>query len=223
MPQFNKKKIIVFSLIAVFIILVALVVYAKKLPDKKEINVPFTSQAPAGDWSEPWQDACEETSIYMVSSFYNNDQIKRDQAIQQIKQIFAVKNKDFKVSKDESLQTIADLIKALGLPWTTTIVYGPTLDQIKTELAANRPIIVPVFAPALTNTDGPDYHVMVLIGYDDDKKEFIVNDPGTKNGQAIRFPYDKFMGAIHDLDAKDYQAGKKAVMFTQQNGWQNLF
>ena len=191
-------------------------------PPKANVAVPFTSQAPTGDWSEPWQNACEETSIYMVSSFYANDPIKRDQAVAQIKEIFKVKNADIKVSKDESLATISQLIVDLKLPWTTQIVSDPTKEALKKELAAGRPIIVPVYAPALHNPHydavSPDYHVLVLTGYDDAAGVFIVNDPGTKDGQGLRFPYDTFMAAIHDLNAKDPTAGKKAVLFTKQNG-----
>lgn len=195
-------------------------------PTSTNVNVPFTSQAPAGDWSEPWQNACEETSIYMISSFYTKDPIKRDQAIAQIKKILTVKNADIKISKDESLATISQLILDLKLPWTTTLVTDPTREQLKTELAAGRPIIVPVYAPALHNPHyaavTPDYHVLVLTGYDDATGVFIVNDPGTKDGEGLRFPYDTLLGAIHDLDPKNYTAGKKAVLFTKEksvDGW----
>ena len=221
--MFKHKKIIVIGVVITVaaIITIAVVVIArnKQRPSQMSINVPYTSQAPAGDWSEPWQNACEETSIYMVSSFYANDPIKRDAAIKNIKNILAVKKQDFKVSKDESLAEIAALIKALGFPWSTKIVNDPTEEQLKQELSANHPIIVPVFAPTLGQTDGADYHVMVLIGYDDAAKMFIVNDPGITNGGSRRFPYDTFMAAIHDLNQNNYQAGEPAVLFTEQSDW----
>ena len=187
------------------------------VPESKEIEVPFTSQAPAGDWSQPWKDACEETSIYMVASFYAGDDIKREEAIKKIREILKTKNETFKVSKDESLATIAELIDELGLPWNARIVYDPTVDDLKKELSEGRPIIVPVYAPALGNPyygGGVYYHVLVLTGYDDADDVFVVNDPGTKRGEGLRFKYDTFMGAIHDLNPKDLDAGKKAVLFT---------
>lgn len=188
-----------------------------KLPSSKNIDVPFTSQAPTGNWSEPWKNACEETSIYMVSSFYADDAIKRDQAIKRIKEIIAAKNEEFNVSADESLEKISELIKLLGMPWTTEIVQNPSIEDIKKQLASNQPIIAPVFAPALHYAaGGPDYHVMVMTGYDDKTSEFIVNDPALKNGKGIRFKYDVFMKAIHDLNSKNYTAGTKALLFTKQ-------
>lgn len=187
-----------------------------QLPSSTNIDVPFTSQAPTGNWSEPWKNACEETSIYMVSSFYTNDTIKRDQAIKHIKEIIAAKNEEFQVSADESLEKISELIALLGLPWKTEIVENPSIEDIKKQLAKNQPIIAPVFAPALHySAGGPDYHVMVITGYDDKTNEFIVNDPALKNGKGIRFKYDLFMGAIHDLNQTNYKAGRKALLFTK--------
>lgn len=184
------------------------------------IDVPFTSQAPNGDWSEPWQNACEETSIYMVSSFYANDPIKRDQAVLKIKEILKVKNEEIRVSKDESLETISQLIVDLDLPWTTQLVSDPTQEDLKNELSAGHPIIVPVYAPNLKNpyytNGGPDYHVLVLTGFDDAEGVFIVNDPGTKDGEGLRFGYAVFMSAIHDLNSKNSATGKKAVLFTKE-------
>ncbi len=162
----------------------------------------------------------------MVSSFYQDDQIKRDEAVQKIKDIFAVKNKDFQVSQDESLATIAALIDDLDLPWHARIVPDPSADDLKNELAAGRPIIVPVYAPALGDPylgSGVEYHVLVLTGYDDTDGVFIVNDPGTSHGEGLRFPTDTFMAAIHDLNPADADAGKKAVLFTEQNSWADWF
>ncbi|MEK7073007.1 MAG: C39 family peptidase [Patescibacteria group bacterium] len=102
--------------------------------------------------------------------------------------------------------------------------YLPPPDRVR---ATGHPIIVPVYAPALKNphyeNGGPDYHVLVLTGYDDTDGVFIVNDPGTKDGEGLRFPYDTFMSAIHDLDLENYVAGKKAVLFTKQNGLAEWF
>lgn len=193
------------------------------LPSSKNITVPFTSQAPADNWSEPWKNACEEASIYMVASFYSNDTIKRDEATKRIREILAVKNKEFRVSKDESLEKISELIALLGLPWKTEIAVNPTLEEIKEQLVANQPIIAPVYAPALNySAGGPDYHVMVITGYDDASNEFIVNDPAQKNGKGIRFEYGIFMKAIHNLNRTNYQAGENALLFTKPNeeiGW----
>lgn len=206
------------------IILCALFLAGCGNPKAAEIDVPFTAQAPQGDWSQPWQDACEETSIYMVASFYADDPIKREEAVKRIREILKVKNETIKVSYDESLETIAALIDELGMPWTTELKLDPTPEDLKGELAAGRPVIVPVYAPELRIPYyQAEYHVLVLTGYDDELGQFIVNDPGTKSGDGLRFDQDVFMAAIHDLNPRDKDAGRKAVLFTRQNDWREWF
>jgi hypothetical protein len=39
------------------------------LPVEKILEVPSTSQAPYSDWSEPWQNACEEAAILIVHHY----------------------------------------------------------------------------------------------------------------------------------------------------------
>ena len=57
-------KVLSFLFICALSFIFAETLSAKNLP------VPFTSQAPAGVWTQPWQDACEEAAIVMVDHFY---------------------------------------------------------------------------------------------------------------------------------------------------------
>ena len=63
-----------------------------------------------------------------------------------------------------------------------------------------------------------NYHVIVLVGYDQEKGVFKVNDPGTQYGENISYNYETLMNAIHDLNQKDYEAGEKRVLFTKPKG-----
>lgn len=189
-------------------------------PASQEISVPFTSQAPEGDWREPWQNACEEASIAMIQSFYKEEGLDMEDARQQILAVFALKRDTGPESKDESMTRIAQIINSGDLIWKARVVDKPTAEMMKEELAGGRPIIAPVYAPLLDNPNyvdgGLDYHVIVIKGYDDEAGEFIAHDPGTKEGEDYRYPYDKLMGAIHDyLASKDYTAGAKRVLFTE--------
>jgi len=113
-----------------------------------------------------------------------------------------------------------EIINSGNLNWKAHIVDNPSLTIIKDELAANHPVIAPVYAPILDNPKytGPrsDYHVIVITGYDDTSSEFITNDPGTKDGKNYRYTYKALMAALHDyLTNKDYTAGAKRVLFTE--------
>ncbi len=186
-------------------------------PEVKNLNVPFSSQAPEGNWSEPWQNACEETSIIMATNFYKDKPLTREEAKQQILQVFAVKNKEFGTSKDESMERIAEVVNAAQLGWKAEVSVNPELNAIKKEIAANRPVIAPIDAQLLVGSPVADtvkYHVLVISGYDDKTEEFIVQDPGTKSGKNDRYGYDNFYKAINDYLPGSSPSGRRAVLFT---------
>lgn len=193
----------------------------KVLGGQEDLEVPFTSQAPEKNWYEPWLNACEETSILMVDAFYDGrDALSVAEARQEILDIFVVKEEEIDESLDESLETMVELIDELDLGWKGVIKESPSLRDMKLELENKRPFIVPVYAPELNNPyytgGGPDYHVLVVKGYDTEKEVFVVNDPGTQFGEDLEFSYDVMMQSIHDLNQDDYDAGRKRVLFTER-------
>lgn len=187
------------------------------------INLPvqFTSQAPYGNWRQPWQDACEETSIVMVNSYYQNLKLDKVHAKKEILNIFTIKEKIYGKSLDENIEKVKNLINNF-LSWESTLVENPTLEQIKEQIDQNQPVIVPAYGRALHNkyfkNGGPEYHMLVVSGYDDDKQEFIVQEPGTSRGLDFRYKYDTILNANHDfLPKKLTKNGKKIMLFTKNS------
>jgi len=182
--------------------------------------ISFTPQAPFGNWSQPWQDACEESSIVMVDAFYNNKQLSVSSARDAIKLTLEIKEKVFGKSYDENAQEIADIINKF-LNWEARVVSNPTIDQMKQELDAGRPIILPTNGQRLNNPNflngGPDYHVIVLSGYDDVRQVFISQDPGTKHGRNYEYSFETIMSAMHDwVSGKMNDGGYQVAVFTQK-------
>lgn len=189
-----------------------------EVPVAKNLEVPFTPQAPQENWSEPWQNACEETSVIMASSFYRDKNLTPEEARQQILAVFDIKNKKFGESKDESMERIAELVNGADLGWKAELSVNPELNAIKEEIAQNHPVIVPIDVRLLHSSPIPgsvDYHVLVISGYDDKTKEFIVQDPGTKSGKNDRYDYEEFYKAINDYLPNASPSGRKAVIFTR--------
>lgn len=196
---------------------VATIAAIRHRPAQDQLAVPFSSQAPASNWLEPWQNACEETSIIMVDSFFKGDELSKAKARQDILRIFTVKNKEFGISADESMALIAEIVNAANLGWSARVIDDPSLEDLKGEIAVGHPIIVPVDARQLTGTDYSGevkYHVMVISGYDDVAGQFIVQDPGSSRGQDFRYGYADLYDAIHDYLQRDQAAGVKRVLFT---------
>lgn len=101
---------------------------------------------------------------------------------------------------------------------TSRLLVDPTLEEIKKELAAGRPVIVPAAGQELGNPyftpPGPIYHMIVLRGYT--KDGFITNDPGTRRGEGFVYSFDTVMNAIHDWNAEDIQKGGRVVIVLEK-------
>lgn len=187
------------------------------------LNVPFTSQAPEGIWKRPWDMACEEATTAMIDLYYSGyDKEKIDvaKAKENIMRLVRIENNYLGFNKDTNANQIVDIINKF-LPWEARVVENPTLEQMRAELDAGRPLIAPTHARLLNNkyynSGHLDYHVFVIIGYDDNTKEFIAHDPGTGKGLDYRYPYDTIMDALHDfLPPNNTVNGRKAVIFTNK-------
>jgi hypothetical protein len=115
------------------------------------------------------------------------------------------RNADF--SEEENSPTEVDLEK---------------IEYMKKELSKGNLFIAPMAGRELENpyfrVPGPLYHVLVVIGYDDFKKEFITHDPGTRRGENYHYSYEIIWKAIHDFPGKksDILEGTKNVILIKK-------
>jgi hypothetical protein len=89
-----------------------------------------------------------------------------------------------------------------------------SVDDIKYELAAGRPVIVGAAGKLLPNphfsNGGPVYHMLVITGYDE--AGFITNDPGIRQGENFRYTFDALYAAIHDWNPQNIRDGAKNML-----------
>jgi uncharacterized protein YvpB len=191
------------------------------MPKSLVLSVPSITQAPGGNWSNPWGNACEEASATMVEAFYANKRISQSEANKEMSRFFRWEDATIGYNEDTDAQTIVEMIEATSSFKAVAIAY-PTIGDIKNELKGRRPVIALVnqfdfYRKKPTKRKGDSYHVFVIIGYDDPKKQFIINDPAEV---AIkRYSYDRVMEALHDLDSEGEATGKPVVIFTSKTGW----
>ena len=184
------------------------------------INTFFTVQAPEGDWRLPWQDACEEASLLITSYYFNDQHPTESQVKDDILAMVSYETKqgwgiDVDIAKMQKIATNYLKLKS-------TIRTNPTIAELKAELLQGHPVIIPASGKTLFsgnthfNNFGPDYHNVVLLGYDDTRKQFIVHDVGTRFGANYRYDYKLLMDSIHDLpkngNVKDILQGPKKVL-----------
>ncbi len=188
------------------------------------LSVPHIWEIPNGAWVPPWSGACEEASMMMVERYYlgNRGVSYSNTEMQLIMQpLFAIEDHLFGSNSDtnstRTLKVINDFTS-----FDATSKQNPSLDDIKSELRRGHPVISLHYGYSLNNPlhrfrrGGSSYHMMVITGFDEDKKEFLVNDPELKNGLDFRYPYDIILGSLHDFNHATKKAdGPPVVLFTK--------
>ncbi len=215
-----NKNITLFATAGILLIAASAGAYMYRTETKVRVNtlelpVPYLSQVPDGVWINPWANACEEASVLMVNAFYENTEIKISEAKQTMQAMFAWENENFGKNFDTTAEEIGLLVAAKA-NFDTEIKTYPTLDEIKDQLRKKRPVIAMLDQYLLSQKPrqlNASYHVLVIIGFDDTKQEFIVNDPAET---TRRYSYDRVMNALHDYDeVADEAVGKPVVLFTK--------
>lgn len=195
---------------------------SSELPAEFNLAVPFTSQAPNGDWSEPYQEACEETSLLMAHRYYQGepggamDPAVADKAIWEVVNF---ENALFGYYQDTTAAQTVMVAEQLYGYERVELIEEPTIDSIKTHIAAGRPVIIPAAGQQLGNPyytpPGPRYHMLVIKGYTE--KGFITNDPGTRRGENYFYAFDTLMNAIHDWNGGEVESGAKVAFVIYPN------
>jgi hypothetical protein len=190
------------------------------LPDSHLIKTAFVPQAPFKDWSEPWQDACEEASLLTVRYYYINNNPTPETIKTDILSMIAFEQKQG-WSDSVNVSQMAVIAKDY-LNLTPKTITNPSVLDIKTYIAANTPIIVPAAGKVLYQENknfksgGPYYHNLVILGYNDQKQQFTVHDVGTQYGAYFHYSYSLLMSAIHDFpvsgNKEDINSGSKTVL-----------
>lgn len=173
--------------------LVPLPALAQTSKSRVVLSVPFAVQAPFGDWSQPWQDFCEEASVVMVAHFVWQLPLVPGMAELEMQIIQQYENVVFRRNRDTSAEETASILRKLyGLKNISVQSVGSTAG-IKREIQNGKPVIVPAAGQMLENpyfkAPGPLYHMLVITGFDDAKNIFITNEPGTRRGES--FAYDQ--------------------------------
>ncbi len=171
------------------------------------LPVPFTAQAPEGNWGEPWDNACEETSMVMVENYYRgNWSLNVEKSKKEIQNVLTNKEVLIGKSKDESPESIVKLITEV-YKREAEVVKGITIEKIKQEIDGGYPVIIAFDARLVRNANfiapKPTYHVAVIVGYDDKTKQFIINEPGTSDGKHFRYGYDELLKANETYTVRD--------------------
>lgn len=168
------------------------------------LAVPFFAQAPRGDWSLPWQEACEEASVILVGAFWDSEELSVEKMEERIHAAVAWQMSSFGFYEHTTAAQTATMIRALYGYARVEVEYDIGTDRIAAHVRAGRPVIVPLAGRLLGNpyytSPGPVYHMLVVKGVAENG-DLITNDVGTRHGRNLTYHPDVFLNAMHDVPA----------------------
>ena len=173
------------------------------LPEKIMLEVPFTSQAPLGNWQDVReQNGCEEASLLMVMAWARGESISPEAAAREIQNMSDYHLEAHGHFHDLSNADTLHLLNEYFKYFKARLVEDIGTEDIKKELAAGKPVIVPINGATIGNPNyeppGPTNHKIVIIGYDDAAQEFVTHDPGTSRGKSYRYGYEVLEKSLED-------------------------
>jgi methionine-rich copper-binding protein CopC len=185
------------------------------LPERVLLDVPFTSQAPEGNWEQPWQDACEEAAMLMIDAYYKGYGLSvsfaRDE-LQRMVNYEQERGMGGSIPAKQVAQVFAETTDGIR---TLDVSVSPTITEIKTLLAEGTPVLALAAGKQLQNPyfsgEGPEYHALVIIGYEGN--EFITNDPGTRHGEGYRYDMNVLMEALADFDGVSADQHRPVILY----------
>jgi len=105
-------------------------VEVKPLPSELNLAAPFYSQAPHGDWSFPWQEACEEASLLLAANVYGKHNWTRDEYNSEILNMVEWQKGKFGTYLDTTVAQTAQIATEY-LKLETITHENPTYDDVR--------------------------------------------------------------------------------------------
>ncbi len=191
----------------------SLPVVIKPLPAELNLAAPFYSQAPHGDWSFPWQEACEEASLLLAANVYGKHNWSREEFNTEILNMVKWQEGKFGTYLDTTVAQTA-VIANEYLKLETITHENPTYEDVRKILNKGHFILMffsgkELWNPYFTN-GGPLYHVLLVKGYKG-TNTVITHDVGTKRWADYMYSWDVLESAMHDF-ATPIQNGPKRML-----------
>ena len=181
-------------------------------------EVPFTSQAPTGNWKDlVFQNACEEAALLMADKWVRGKNFETTEVTAREIQIITQAEKKYfpKDAYDLSAEDTLFFAQKYFPEMRISSVKNVTKEDLKNALYEGNIVIIPANGQKLKNPNftarGPLYHTLLVRGYDPATDAFIVNDPGTRKGNGYRYASDILFAAM-----QNYETGYHGKLFPDE-------
>jgi hypothetical protein len=192
------------------------------LPAAFRLGVPFSTQAPNGDWAKH-QHSCEEANLIMVDAYLRGDRsstLDTNAAENAINALTAWQVKYWGSEDDLTNKRLGELASQYyGYQYD---IQPISEDGMKRSIVNGIPVILGVTTHGLGNPHYPNFqthylvpgysvsHYITLVGYDD--QGFILNDPGITPGHGYHVVYKQLLFAVDNLDQQRADLNEGRVM-----------
>lgn len=174
------------------------------LPPSVFIKVPYTDQAPLGNWDTAHEDYCEAAATLMYGAFLRGDTrsvIPPSEADQRMTQIVDWERQTWPGVLNLPLSDVAQ-VGAHFYNATPVLDENATLAEIQQILAHGHPVIIPVMTHGAPGGQKINpyygrlnvYHVLLLTGYG--PGYLVSNDAGIGLGQNWRYSWTVLQAAM---------------------------
>lgn len=193
----------------------------EEIKDSVNLNIPFQSQAPNGNWDQPYQEACEEASLILsINYLRGSGSLSKEQMNEKILALVDWQNKNWGGHHDLTAKKTVELMNGFYADeFKTEIINDFNWDDVKKALSQGYPVIAPTAGRLLGNpyytAPGPIYHMLVIKGYT--AKVIITNDVGTRRGADYQYSYNTLYNGIHDWNDGDVNNGQKIIIIIKPN------
>lgn len=173
-------------------------------------EVPFTAQAPFGNWNDPrQQDGCEESSAIMAVAWARSEGLTNEQAEEHITSMSDWEDEMFGYFMDSSIDDTANNLLKTYLKFDNfTVQKNITTQDIKNELNNGNIVIVAVNGIKLESPyfvgGGPLRHMALIVGYDTSTNSFLTHDPGTQYGAYYPYTEETIANALMDYPSGNH-------------------
>lgn len=173
-------------------------------PAVLNLPIPFTSQAPTGNWDQVHNEDCEEATSLMANAYLTGNTgavLPAGQVDTEMNNLNNWEDSHLGYHLDTTAAETAQMIQ--GYYGLQAKVYNDyTFQDIKDQLNLHHVVILPVNGQIIGNPNytqpGPIYHMLVIRGYT--ATGLITNDSGTRRGQNYPYAFDTLHNAGADWD-----------------------
>jgi hypothetical protein len=198
---------------------IALIEIGEQIEDQERsslnIDIPFYTQAPHSDWDYPWQEACEEASVLLVANAFNNLQLGLEAYNTELLRLVDWEMETFGAYEHTTVEQTTQMMTD-NYELETLVHEDPSFSDIQSILDSGNLIIAPFAGKLLGNPNfqngGPNYHMLVIKGYDSEKMQIVTHDVGTRNGENYVYNWDTIELSLHDWHDDDILEGKSRII-----------